>query len=115
MKAMLDAIYPIDWVLVFLVGLAGVWRIVRGPTVLDRLLGFDALAVAVCALIAVHSLRAQTGDYMELIIVVTGLGFFTTVAFFYYLSQSSQRPGSIDLNEPERADANEAKGGRNER
>ncbi|MEO0054182.1 MAG: hypothetical protein RLZZ50_129 [Verrucomicrobiota bacterium] len=102
MKTLLAAVYPLDWALIFLVGLAGAWRIVRGPTVLDRLLGFDALTVAVCALIAVHSIRTRTADYMELIIVVTGLGFFTTVAFFYYLIQTTPNSRSSSLDEPDR-------------
>lgn len=100
MKTFLDLVYPLDWAVVFLVGLAGLWRIGRGPTLLDRLLGFDALTVAVCALVALHSIRAQTTDYMELIIVITALGFFTTVAFFYCLNQTGERVGSSgDLSE----------------
>lgn len=112
MNTLLETVYPFDWALVFVVGLAGAWRIVRGPTVLDRLLGFDALTVAVCALIALHSIRTRTADYMELIIVVTGLGFFTTVAFFYYLSQTTSNPRSSSLDEEEGSASDLKKGDR---
>ena len=35
---------------------------------------------------------------MELILIITGLGFFTTVTFYYYLCQPKQRAGE-DFNQ----------------
>ncbi len=101
MKDLLEILYPLGWIVVALVAFAGLWRIVRGPTTLDRLLGLDAITVALTALIAVESIRAQKADYMELILVVTALSFFTTVTFYYYLSQTSRATGcDLNLDEP---------------
>ncbi len=81
----------------FLVVLAGLYRLIVGPSTLDRLVEFDTLTAAVVGLLVIVSIHQNTTVYMELILLITGLGFFTTVAFFYYLSQSKQRFGE-DFN-----------------
>lgn len=95
---LLDLSYYIGWTLMLLVGLAGGWRILAGPTTLDRMVGFDALTIATTAVVGLFSIHTGTSEYMELILVITALSFFTTVAFYYYLSQPSQQGGE-DFNE----------------
>lgn len=82
-----DVAYLVGWVLLLGVMAAGAWRIARGPTVFDRLIGFDTIMIAVVGWLVLFSIRVGTEEYLELIIVVTALGFLTTVAYFYYLSQ----------------------------
>lgn len=82
-----DLFYYLGW-LVFTPGLViGIRRIAAGPTTLDRMVGFDLLTITVVALMIVFSVHERTGEYLELIIIATALSFFSTVAFFYYLSQ----------------------------
>lgn len=82
-----DLPYYLGW-LVFVPGLlVGIWRIAVGPTTLDRMLGFDLLTITVVALMIVFSVKERTGEYLELIIIATALSFFSTLAYFYYLSQ----------------------------
>lgn len=76
----------------------GCWRITRGPTTLDRLVGLDTFTVAIVGLVALFSIRANTAEYVELILIVTALGFFTTVCFYYYLSQPRKKGGE-DFNQ----------------
>lgn len=77
--------YYLGWC-AFIPGLAvGIWRVAVGPTVLDRMLGLDLLTVTTVALMIVYSIHHRTSDFVELILIITALGFFTTVAFFYYL------------------------------
>lgn len=99
--SLLDLFYYIGWALLLLVGVAGGWRILAGPTTLDRMVGFDVLMVSTTAVIGLFSIHSGTGEYMELILIVTALSFFSTVAFYYYLSQPSQQGGD-DFNEEEK-------------
>lgn len=85
----LISFFWLGWLLLLAVGGLGFWRLAAGPTVFDRIIGFDTLVVAVIGGIVLFSIEANTADYLELIIVVTALGFFTTVSFFYYLSQEN--------------------------
>jgi len=68
--------------------LAGLWRIIAGPSVADRILGFDMITVSSAGLIGVLSMLWRTALFLELILVLTMLGFMSTVALVNYL----QRP-----------------------
>lgn len=81
---------------------AGCVRILRGPTTLDRVVGFDTFVVAVVAMTALFSIRERTAEYVELILVVTALGFFSTVCFYYYLAQPRKKSGE-DFNQEDNA------------
>ena len=94
-----DLLYYLGW-LMFVPGLAiGVWRIAVGPTTLDRMVAFDLLTISIVALMIVMSVRERTTDYLELIIIVTALGFFSTVAYFYYLAQLPAVEGELSDRE----------------
>jgi multicomponent K+:H+ antiporter subunit F len=81
-----EILYYFGWA-AFIPGLAvSMYRIAKGPTMLDRMLGLDLLTITSVALMIVYSIHHRTRNFMELILIVTALGFFTTVAFFYYLS-----------------------------
>lgn len=84
----IDIFYYLGWLALVPGLVVAVWRIAAGPTTLDRMVSFDLLTITVVALMILMSVREGTTDYVELIIIVTALGFFSTVAYFYYLSQS---------------------------
>lgn len=89
---LVDAFYYLGIGVMLVVIGCGVWRIVRGPSTLDRLVGLDTFTVAVIGLVMLFSIRDGTSEFMELVLMVTGLGFFTTVCFYYYLSQPRRGP-----------------------
>ena len=94
-----ELLYYVSW-LVFIPGLTvALWRIVKGPTTLDRMLGIDLLTITTVALMIGYSIHERTGDFIELILIVTALGFFTTVAFFYYLSHLPATEGELQDRE----------------
>lgn len=67
--------------------LAG-WRLVRGPTVPDRILAFDTITVCVVGMIVLLSIRWKSVFFLELILVVSLLGFLSGVAFVFYLEKT---------------------------
>ncbi len=90
-------VYFGGWLLLLLAVSAGLWRIARGPTNLDRIVGFDAVMVALVGMIVLFSIRERTAEYVELILLVTALGFLTTVSYFYYFSQPNRQSGVHDV------------------
>jgi len=68
--------------------LAGLFRMATGPTILDRILAFDMLAICAVALIGLLSIHWHTALFLELILIFTLLGFFSTVALVFYLEKS---------------------------
>lgn len=96
----LEISYYAGWALLFGVIACGCWRMAIGPTTLDRLVGFDTLAVGVLGLIILFSIRTGTPEYLEFVLIMTALGFFATVCYYYYLSQPRKRGGE-DFNQEE--------------
>lgn len=78
---------------------AGLWRLVIGPTTLDRMLGFDMITITVVALVLVFSVMTGATEYLEFAFILSGLGFLTTVAYFYYLMQLRPDDDEFDAME----------------
>ncbi len=64
-----------------------VWRLVRGPSLPDRVLALDTLYVISIALLILLGIRDDTQLYFEAALVVALLGFVSTVAFAKYLDR----------------------------
>jgi multicomponent Na+:H+ antiporter subunit F len=73
--------------------LLGFYRLAVGPTVVDRILAFDAVVLCAAGLVVLLSRIWETPLYLDLILIVTSLGFFTTVAFVFYLQRTMHVAG----------------------
>jgi multicomponent K+:H+ antiporter subunit F len=83
----------ISLALIFAVGAVGVamllcgWRLVRGPTLPDRVLALDTLYVNVVAFVVLLGIQQGTGLYFEAALLIALLGFVSTVALGRYLQR----------------------------
>lgn len=68
--------------------LAG-WRLLRGPSVADRILALDTCYVNVLALTVVQGVRSGSAVSFEVAIVIALLGFVGTVCCARYLQRGS--------------------------
>ncbi|MBX3731287.1 MAG: Na(+)/H(+) antiporter subunit F [Verrucomicrobiae bacterium] len=80
--------------------LLGLWRLARGPTVLDRIVAFDLVTVSVVGMTALLTILWRTPHYLELILIFSLLGFLGTVAFTTYLQKTLDRHGDPGDHEP---------------
>jgi multicomponent K+:H+ antiporter subunit F len=60
-------------------------RLVRGPSVVDRAIALDTIAVNLMAIIVLISIRYNTAAYFDSVLVIAVLGFLGTVAIAKYL------------------------------
>jgi multicomponent K+:H+ antiporter subunit F len=65
--------------------LLALWRLVRGPSLPDRILALDTLYVNAMALLILFGVRFGTALYFEAALVIAMLGFVGTVALSKYL------------------------------
>lgn len=63
------------------------WRLLRGPTIADRVLALDTLYLGLVALVVLLGLQWQTPLLFEAALIVALLGFVGTVALARYLSR----------------------------
>jgi multicomponent K+:H+ antiporter subunit F len=75
-------------VAIALIGLAmllALWRLVRGPDAVDRVVAIDALYVNACAMLLAYGIRGASALHFEAALVIAMLGFLCTVAFAKFL------------------------------
>ena len=65
--------------------LLATWRLLRGPTLPDRILGLDTLYVNSMALLILLGLRFDTELFFEAALIIAMLGFVGTIALSKYL------------------------------
>ncbi|MDZ4348935.1 MAG: K+/H+ antiporter subunit F [Xanthomonadaceae bacterium] len=62
-----------------------VFRLLRGPTVADRILSLDTLYINTVAMLILFGMRLNTAIYFEAALVIAMLGFVGTVALCKYV------------------------------
>ncbi|WP_157265625.1 K+/H+ antiporter subunit F [Azohydromonas aeria] len=83
----------LDWALNFALGAVAVamllcgWRLLRGPTLPDRILALDTLYINAAALAVLAGLQARTALLFEAALIIALLGFASTVALARYVSR----------------------------
>jgi multicomponent K+:H+ antiporter subunit F len=61
------------------------WRLLRGPSLPDRVLALDTMYVNIVALVVLLGLRQGTKLFFEAAVLIALLGFVATVALARYL------------------------------
>jgi len=63
------------------------WRLLRGPSLVDRILALDTLYINTLALLVLLGIQRGTPLYFEAALVIAMLGFASTVVLSKYLSR----------------------------
>lgn len=66
-----------------------IWRLFTAPTVTDRILTLDTMAVNAIALVVAYGIWAGTGLYLEVAVIFALTGFVGTVAYCKFLLRGS--------------------------
>jgi len=70
----------------FVIALAlNAWRLLRGPTLADRILALDTLYINTIALLVLLGMQLRTELYFEAALVIGMLGFVGTVVLSKYV------------------------------
>ncbi len=97
---MSELILNISFGILVVAALLGVVRLARGPTIVDRILAFDAVVLCAVGFTVLLSDFWRTPHFLELILIVSSLGFFGTVAFAAYLQKAEVRSrGETEVND----------------
>ncbi|HRO26898.1 MAG TPA: K+/H+ antiporter subunit F [Luteimonas sp.] len=65
--------------------LLALWRLLRGPTVPDRILALDTLNVTAIAELMLLGMYLKTAIYFEAALIIAMLGFVSTVVLSKYV------------------------------
>lgn len=96
---MTDLLLQSAFYVLILAMLLGFYRLAAGPTVVDRILAFDAVVLCAVGQVVLLSRIWESPLYLDLILIVSSLGFFTTVALVFYLDRTLETGSSEDGGE----------------
>ncbi|WP_010277045.1 Na(+)/H(+) antiporter subunit F1 [Paenibacillus senegalensis] len=63
------------------------YRVIKGPSMPDRIIALDTIGINMIALVAVLCVHMKTQAFLELILVVGILAFLGTIAFAKYIEK----------------------------
>jgi multicomponent K+:H+ antiporter subunit F len=61
--------------------LLNLWRLLRGPTLMDRVLAVDTMVINIIALIILFGIQQRTTIFFEAALLFAMFGFISTVAY----------------------------------
>jgi multicomponent Na+:H+ antiporter subunit F len=64
-----------------------IYRVIKGPSVADRVIALDAIGVNLIAITALISIILKSHAFLEIILLIGILAFIGTVAFAKYLEK----------------------------
>lgn len=96
----LDAIVLILGLAILLV----VFRLLRGPTLPDRVVALDMIATLAAGAIAIYAIREQEPVFLLVAVVLALVVFVGTVAFAFYLEKGIRTRGELEATHLARAD-----------
>ncbi len=82
---MLETVIPIALTLVAAAIAMSFWRLIRGPSVPDRILALDTLYVNTIALLVLFGIHLGSNLFFEAALLIALMGFIGTVALCKYL------------------------------
>ena len=78
------------WMLA-LASVLSVYRVLRGPSLPDRVVALDLIATLVVGITIVYSIQTDTAVILDVAIVFALIAFLGTVAFASYIERKEQR------------------------
>ncbi|WP_027328613.1 K+/H+ antiporter subunit F [Marinimicrobium agarilyticum] len=82
---MLDIVTQVAMLMVSLALVLNLWRLLRGPSLPDRILALDTMYINSIALLVLYGLSQASMLYFEAALLIALMGFVGTVALSKYL------------------------------
>ncbi|MDQ0216541.1 multicomponent Na+:H+ antiporter subunit F [Oikeobacillus pervagus] len=84
---MLITIIKIALVCVAIAMVGLIYRVIKGPTVPDRVIALDAIGINLIAIVALVSMLLKTSAFLEVILLLGILSFIGTTGFAKFLEK----------------------------
>ncbi len=84
---MLSGILIISLVIISLATLGSLYRVLKGPTMPDRIIALDTIGINLIGIVAIVSIMLRTQAFLDIILLIGILAFLGTVAFSKFLER----------------------------
>ncbi|MCM3619029.1 Na(+)/H(+) antiporter subunit F1 [Sutcliffiella horikoshii] len=82
-----DALLAISLLIISISTLGLVYRVIKGPSVPDRVMALDSIGINLIAITAITSIILRTDAFLEVILLIGVIAFVGTVAFSKFLQK----------------------------
>lgn len=82
-----DALLAISLFIISVSTLGLVYRVIKGPSVPDRVMALDSIGINLIAITAITSIILRTDAFLEVILLIGVIAFVGTVAFSKFLQK----------------------------
>jgi multicomponent K+:H+ antiporter subunit F len=82
---MLSIVVPITYAMLGVAMVLNLWRLVKGPDAVDRVLALDTLTINVIGVVMLLGIAIGTKVYFEAALLIAMMGFVGTVALSKFL------------------------------
>ncbi|PTD96617.1 K+/H+ antiporter subunit F [Pseudothauera lacus] len=82
---MIEHALTFGYVAVSIAVLLNLWRLLRGPSLMDRVLAVDTMVINVIALIILFGIQQRTTVFFEAALLFAMFGFISTVAYCRFI------------------------------
>ncbi len=82
---MIELAINLSLYIVVIAMLLALWRLLRGPSLPDRILALDTLNIDAIALLVLYGMKIQSPIYFEAALVIAMLGFISTLVLSKYI------------------------------
>ncbi|WP_235962449.1 monovalent cation/H+ antiporter complex subunit F [Jannaschia marina] len=94
----------ISFVLVMAGVILAMIRLIRGPTLPDRVVGLDTMTVLIVAFCGLYVLDTGTTAFLDVAVVLALIGFLATVALARFVERKRERPDAHKLRQADDRD-----------
>lgn len=98
----LETALDISFVLVMLGVVFAFARLIKGPSLSDRIVALDMMTVLIVSFCGLYAIRSQDTAFVDVAIVLALVGFLATVALARYVER---RGSQLEGNRPQDTDA----------
>ncbi|WP_029497634.1 Na(+)/H(+) antiporter subunit F1 [Kurthia huakuii] len=84
---MINAILTVALIFFTITVVICLYRVIKGPSLPDRVVALDMIGVNMLSMIAIISLLQRTTAYLEVILILGILSFIGTIAFSKYIER----------------------------
>jgi multicomponent Na+:H+ antiporter subunit F len=84
---MFEAVLWISITFISLAMIGLIYRVIKGPTVADRVVALDAIGISLVSVVALVSVFLETSAFLDIILLIGILAFIGTVAFSKFLEK----------------------------
>ena len=87
---MINVVTQIALTVLTLAILLSLWRVVRGPTLPDRVVALDLVGVLIAALAVVSAARTGERYFLDIALIIALISFIGTVAYARYIEAAEK-------------------------